>query len=138
VVLIERGFYSNHGEPLLALHLHVRENQYLPIQVLVDTGFNRSLLVFEDDALEANLPPTRRLAAKAYLANGAECPATSTFGYLQWFGRLEQVEILVVRGLRGQRDRCLVGMELLRGMDILLRDRDFELHATPPEPAGGE
>jgi predicted aspartyl protease len=132
MVSIERGSYSELGEPLLVLNLHIREEEYLPLEVVVDTGFNRSMLVFEDDAARANLPPSRNVTSKAYLADGSDCPTVATFGYLKWLGRLEQVEILVVAKTRSRRDRCLIGMELLRGTDILLREDGFDVQSLPP------
>jgi predicted aspartyl protease len=125
---IERGSYSDLGEPLLSLGLHVRDDEYYPLEALVDTGFNRGLLIFQNDAAQANLPRVDRISAdRMRLADGTVRPITPTFGYVRWFGQLTQMEIAVVRAERGDRDRCLIGMELLRGTDILLGASDFSI-----------
>jgi hypothetical protein len=40
------------------------------------------------------------------------------------------MEIAVVRAERGDRDRCLIGMELLRGTHILLGTGDFSIRRS--------
>lgn len=137
-ISVERGWYSDLNEPFLSLNLQVAEEKFHALDVVVDTGFNRSLLIYEEDALAAALPPSRSVVSKMYLADGSQCKATRTFGYLKWLGQLQEVEILVVKGSRGPRDHCLIGMEMLRGNDILLREAGFEVQALPPAPSSGE
>jgi len=136
VVSVERGWYNELGEPLVTLQLHIADDDYLPIEVLVDTGFNRGLLLFAGEARAARLPPTRSASAKLYLADGSPCSARSTFGYIRWMGELKEIEVLVVEHDRGERDKCLIGMELLKHTDILFGPDDFHIHALLPE--GGQ
>ena len=128
---IVEGYYSELGEPLLDLPLHVRDETFLTLTVVVDTGFNRGLLIFKSEAEQAELPPVRRVSAdRMRLADGTVHPITPTFGYVRWLGGLQEIEVAVVRADRGERDRCLIGMEFLRGTDILLGQEAFAIRRS--------
>ena len=122
-----QGHYSDTNLPLLAIPFQVTEDRFIDVEVVVDSGFNRGLIVYEADAIAAKLAPSRRFDETLYVANGSMWPAQATTAYVMWLGKLREVDVLVVeaepperRRSRKEPERGLVGMELLRGTELVL------------------
>ena len=125
---VEQGYYSDRGEPLLNLDLLGRGGEPLPLRALVDTGFNGGLAIFRKDAASANLPPTAEGVDSICLADGSSCETAWTYGYVRWLGGSPQeMRIMVIHADVQEETPCLIGMEFLRGKDILLRETSFEI-----------
>jgi len=128
------GHYSDTGLPLLELPLHVRDEIFLNLEVIIDSGFNRTLVLNETTAKAANLPPSQRFDQTLYTADGSSWPARITTAYVKWFGSLRQINVLVVEDDPGRRqrnrrepERGLLGMDLLRGTNLLLGASTIEI-----------
>jgi predicted aspartyl protease len=124
---VEQGYYSELGEPLVALDLVVGEDRSHTLRALVDTGFTRGLAIFRNDAALSDLPTTTIAADPIYFANGTCCETSWTFGYVRWLGRRRELPILVIHAEPERDAPCLIGMELLKGSDILLGEASFEI-----------
>jgi hypothetical protein len=128
------GHYSDTGLPLIELPLHVRDETFLDLLVIIDSGFNRTLVLNESAAKAANLPPSQRFDQTLYTADGSPWPARITTGYVKWLGSLRQIDVLVVeddpgRAQRNRREpeRGFLGMDLLRGTNLLLGASTIEI-----------
>jgi predicted aspartyl protease len=122
-----QGYYGKLGEPLVALDLVVGEDRSHTLTALVDTGFTRGLAIFRNDAALPDLPTTTIAAEPIYFANGTCCETSWTFGYVRWLGRRQELPILVIHAEPECDAPCLIGMELLKGSDILLGEESFEI-----------
>lgn len=119
--------YSDLGEPVVSVMFRGTEGRSIPVEVVVDTGFNRGLLIYESDSRRVKLPPSRRLASPVYLFGGQPLKPKVTTAYIEWLGGLKQIDVLVLpdpspKRLRSFRVtlRGLLGMELLRGTNLLI------------------
>jgi predicted aspartyl protease len=126
-----QGSYSALGEPLVPVVLKGRNGDDVEITALLDTGFNRGLLLFAHEARAANLPPSWSQSGESMrVADGRTVPIRTSFAWITWLGRTFETSVAVVNAERGESDRCLVGMELLRGTDILPREESFAVRAA--------
>jgi predicted aspartyl protease len=122
---LEDCSYDSFGEPNVTLRFSGGNDPPIPIRLVLDTGFNRSLFIYRVDAQMARLAPTTRFSSSVYLADGSPIHTMVTVGYVEWFGSVRQVEVMVMNDVpneiarsRKSIPRGLIGMDLLRGLEI--------------------
>lgn len=126
---VEHGYYNDLGAPLLNLRLHGKGSREIEITVLIDTGVNCSLLLFDDCVRIANWPVTNRFES-VFLADGSERIGYWTGGYIRWLGQTTYVDTLVIdrpKRARRQPEAGFIGMGLLRGHQIRLNPSEIEI-----------
>lgn len=104
-----RGRVSPRFEPLVPLDLVETEGQIYQIEVLLDTGFDGSLLIPDHVIKSLGFPLYDDFVST--LADGRSVVVQGFDGQVMWHGRLQSVLILESKG------------EALLGMNLLWRNR---------------
>ncbi|MEK7659411.1 MAG: hypothetical protein AAB338_02025 [Patescibacteria group bacterium] len=119
------GWIDEHGHPVMPVQLIGLED---PIVALIDTGFNRELIVYEEHSQQAQLVIESE-SVSVLLADGSQEEFLRTEGVIEWFGEPRRVDILVIPGQAPRKGRWQIGTQLLRDcrLEIDFRERSVKL-----------
>ena len=111
--LLHSGRITPRGEPILQIKIVGAPD---PIDALVDTGFNRSVLIFETERRLAGLPPTKERTLEIQQAD-MQAPAVHvyrSFGVVLFGKQSVHVDFVVFDMERPNYGKCKIGIELLQ------------------------
>jgi len=108
------------GLPFVTGKINTRE-----IELLIDTGFNGSVLLPIETIHDMNLSP---VAVGEYaLADGTITETNIFEGTIDWFGKKKRISII-----SSPSDFCLLGMELLYELRTVIEPAKGILHVKLP------
>jgi len=125
---LEIGRYSPLSEPLL--ELAVRKNKQSKTLVetcLIDTGFNRGLLLYSHMAKKLDLPFPAYHFERIVLATGDITVARIEYIDVEWLGQLIRTETFIIESKSKPDYAGIVGMEFLLGNQIAFDFHQFEI-----------
>ncbi len=104
--------YFDEGKPMINIYM---EGSEVPIDVLVDTGFNGEIMFTKEKIEELSLA---FIGDDEYMtASGDIIPTTVYMGFIKWFGRTRRIAVLATCGKSN-----LIGMELLHFYKLTLSE----------------
>lgn len=104
------GWIDGRGQPVMSVRLAGLEDPYV---ALIDTGFNRELIIFEEHAVQACLS-IRHSRVPILLADGFRSEFLVSKGVVEWFGVEKIVELFIIPGPAPRVGRWQIGTQLLQ------------------------
>lgn len=116
---VHEGYYTELDEPLVQIELIGHAS--VPAQMrtlLVDSGFNRELLIPLSVAMALGWPVTQSICSVKF-AGGESVNVMETRGYVRFLGKLRQISVLAITEATRSDTRSeidgYIGMGLLKG-----------------------
>ncbi|MEK7659531.1 MAG: hypothetical protein AAB338_02690 [Patescibacteria group bacterium] len=119
------GWIDERGQPVIPVQLERLEDS---VVALIDTGFNREFIIFEEHARQAQLMIESDTQIVA-LADGSQKRFLKSGGTIEWLGEQRRVNIFIIPGSMPRHGRWQVGTQLLRDcrLEIDFRERSVRL-----------
>ena len=77
------GRLDEHGQPVIPVRLFGTTD---PLTLLIDTGFDGEMLLYEDQLSRAGIPPTYQDMTRVRLADGSEATFFIATANVEWHG----------------------------------------------------
>ena len=105
------GHLDEHGQPVIPVRLLTAS---APLTLLIDTGFDGEVLMYEDQLSRAGVPPTYQDMTRVRLADGSEATFFIASATVDWQGEPRTVSIDVIPRPAPASAKGLLGCGLLR------------------------